>query len=322
ARPSGSPNWLARCTEELKLWFEDTVLGRWARQGSPSNQTDAATRHRFPAEALCRNLCEGFKQLKQDLKVQLFLSFPADSPFNDPTVEGLFQWHYTRRSWVCWDWSTLATGLMLFWDIAMNPPYRVLLVLFFYGAFGVGLLLRKMLLFASPSAPTCWRMWHNVILCAFFFGRCLICQPLLVSLATEGSQLQQVQVEAFSSVIGLGMTNLSMVFMQQMQTIDTLLFCFVNGAVFILWIIFVLQMPLTDALHTAYVGSIVITAVCVRQQRDLEELERRSFDNQLLNTRGLVLRTAEQISRQSTHQEFMSHLVMLEKSRRRESINF
>ena len=30
----------------------------------------------------------------------------------------------------------------------------------------------------------------------------------------------------------------------------------------------------------------MITAVCVRQQRDLEELERRSFDNQLLNTRG------------------------------------
>ena len=169
----------------------------------------------------------------------------------------------------------------------MNPPYRVLLVLLFYTAFGAGLVIRKLLMFASPSAPNSWRIWHNVLLCAFFFGRCVICQPLLVSLATDGStQLQAVQVEAFSSVIGLGMTNISMVFMQQMQTVDTLLFCFVNGAVFILWIIFVLQMPLTDALHTAYVGSIVITAVCVRQQRDLEELDRRSFDHQLLNARG------------------------------------
>ena len=243
----------------------------------------------FPSQALRQHMCEGLKQLKQDIKVMLFLSFPADSPFSDPTVESLFQWHYTRRSWVCMDWSALATLLMLCWDIAMNPPYRVLLVLLFYMAFGAGLIVRKLLMFASPSTPNSWRVWHNVLLCTFFFGRCVICQPLLVSLATDGStQLQAVQVEAFSSVIGLGMTNISMVFMQQMQTVDTLLFCFVNGAVFILWIIFVLQMPLTDALHTAYVGSIVITAVCVRQQRDLEELDRRSFDHQLLNARGAL----------------------------------
>ena len=257
--------------------------------GSPASASEKPKRPKrqgFPSQALRQHLREGLKQLKQDIEVMLFLSFPADSPFSDPTVESLFQWHYTRRSWVCMDWSALATLLMLCWDIAMNPPYRVLLVLLFYVAFGAGLIIRKLLMFASPSAPNSWRVWHNVLLCAFFFGRCVICQPLLVSLATEGSTLQAVQVEAFSSVIGLGMTNISMVFMQQMQTIDTLLFCFVNGAVFILWIIFVLQMPLTDALHTAYVGSIVITAVCVRQQRDLEELDRRSFDHQLLNARG------------------------------------
>lgn len=39
-------------------------------------------------------------------------------------------------------WSLTFSGISArFWDIAMNPPYRVLLVLFFYGAFGVGLLL-------------------------------------------------------------------------------------------------------------------------------------------------------------------------------------
>ena len=31
--------------------------------------------------------------------------------------------------------------------------------------------------------------------------------------------------------------------MQQMQTFDMLLFCLVNGVVFILWILFVLQAP-------------------------------------------------------------------------------
>merc|ERR1712187_1087008 len=105
--------------------------------------------------------------------------------------------------------------------------------------------------------------------------------------------------EAFSSVIGLGMTNLSMVFMQQMQTIDMLFFCLMNGVVFIVWIIFVLRMPLTDALHTAYVGSIVVAAVCVRQQRDLEDIERRTFENKLLNARGMLMRSADRIALQA-----------------------
>eukprot|EP00913_Durusdinium_trenchii_P027598 g25886.t1 len=155
----------------------------------------------------------------------------------------------------------------------------------------------------------------------------IICQPLLVLASSpSSSELQALQVEAFSSVIGLGMTNLSMVFMQQMQTVDTLLFCFINGVVFILWIIFVLQMPLTDALHTAYVGSIVITLVCVRQQRDLEawkqRLERKSFDHQLLNTRGLLLRGAEQVRRQSTEVEFGFQMTLLERARCVEDLNF
>merc|ERR1712037_53196 len=95
-----------------------------------------------------------------------------------------------------------------------------------------------------------------------------------------------------------------MVFMQQMQTVDMLLFCFVNGIVFILWIVFVLQMPLTDALHTAYVGSIVVTAVCVRQQRDLEDLERRTFEHELLHARGMLVRSADRIAVQATPREF------------------
>lgn len=360
------PSWFSRCAEELQLWFQDTSLGGYlcgtpspesgndgadsvgtsstGASGAPSGPEESADstdlpaaphpstssrppRRSFPAKALQKYTLEGWQQLRQDLKVLLFLSFPADSPFRDATVEGLFQWHHTRRSWVCWDWSSCATALMLCWDLAMNPLYRVPLVLFFYAAFGIGILMRKLLTFTSPSAPTSWRMWQNVILCAFFFGRCVICQPLLVSLSrsdavTPNAGLQAVQVEAFSSVIGLGMTNLSMVFMQQMQTLDTLLFCFMNGAVFILWIIFVLQMPLTDALHTAYVGSIVITAVCVRQQRDLEDLERKSFDHQLINTRGLLVGSSEQLRRQSTEVEFGFQMTLLERSRRVEHLNF
>lgn len=253
----------------------------------------------------------------------LFLAFPDGSPFQDRTVEGLFQWHYTRRWWLCLDWSTVALLLMLVWDVVMNPPYRVALVVLFYAAFGTGLLLRKVLVFAAPSAPRHRRIWHNVLLCAFFFGRCVVCQPLLVNLATEGARpFRTLQVEAFSSVIGLGMTNLSMVFMQQMQTIDMLLFCLVNGVVFILWIIFVLQMPLTDALHTAYVGSIVVTAVCVRQQRDLEDTERRTFDHELLRARGLLMRSADRIAAQASNHEFVISVQILGRARRVEHINF
>eukprot|EP00435_Cladocopium_sp_Y103_P049992 s284_g15.t1 len=368
------PSCFARCAEELQLWFQDTWLGGFlcgapspesgndgadtvgagTSTGAPSapsapsdgpeesadspglppppNPSTSSTppRRSFPAKALQKYTLEGWQQLRQDLKVLLFLSFPADSPFRDATVEGLFQWHHTRRSWVCWDWSSCATALMLCWDLAMNPLYRVPLVLFFYAAFGIGILMRKLLTFTSPSAPTSWRM------CAFFFGRCVICQPLLVSLSRSdavpnapNAGLQAVQVEAFSSVIGLGMTNLSMVFMQQMQTLDTLLFCFMNGAVFILWIIFVLQMPLTDALHTAYVGSIVITAVCVLQAilslemkipalevaMTTEDLERKSFDHQLINTRGLLVGSSEQLRRQSTEVEFGFQMTLLERSR-------
>ena len=37
---------------------------------------------------------------------------------------------------------------MLFWDVAMNPPYRVSLILLFYAAFAGTLLLRKITLLA------------------------------------------------------------------------------------------------------------------------------------------------------------------------------
>merc|ERR1712190_696144 len=113
-----------------------------------------------------------------------------------------------------------------------------------------------------------------------------------------------------------------MVFMQQMQTLDTLLFCVANGAVFILWIIFVLQMPLTDALHTAYVGSIVVTAVCVRQQRDLEDIERRTFDHELLHARGMLVRSADRIAAQASHTEFILGMQALDRARRVERLHF
>merc|ERR1719356_1076388 len=106
-----------------------------------------------------------------------------------------------------------------------------------------------------------------------------------------------------------------MVFMQQMQTAEMFFFCLVNGVIFIVWILFVLQMPLTDALHTAYVGSIVVTAVCVRQQRDLEDFERRSFEHELLHARGLLLRSADRIATQASPQEFAIGMHMLNRLR-------
>lgn len=291
------------------------------------NRREAAAqqkpRNGFPARAIYGHVCGALRQLRQDIQVLLFLAFPRGSIYEDRIVEGIFQWHYTRRWWLCFDWSSVALILMLMWDVVMNPPHRVTLVLLFYSVFGMGLLLRKVLLFAAPSPPRNRRIWHNVLLCTFFFGRCVVCQPLLVNFATEGSRpFRTLQVEAFSSVIGLGMTNLSMVFMQQMQTIDMLLFCLANGVVFIFWIIFVLQMPLTDALHTAYVGSIVVTAVCVRQQRDLEDIERRTFEHELLHARGMQLRSADRIATQVSAREFTVGMHMLSRLRGVEHINF
>merc|ERR1712072_148832 len=118
------------------------------------------------------------------------------------------------------------------------------------------------------------------------------------------------------------MTNLSMVFIQQMQTLDMLLFCLANGAVFICWIVFMLQMPLTDALHTAYVGSIVVTAVCVRQQRDLEDIERRTFEHEFLHARSMLLRSADRIATQASPQEFAIGVHVLNRLRRVEQLNF
>uniref|UniRef100_A0A7S4QBB4 Uncharacterized protein n=1 Tax=Alexandrium monilatum TaxID=311494 RepID=A0A7S4QBB4_9DINO len=277
----------------------------------------------FPARAICGHLGTGLRQLRQDFKIMFFLAFPAGSPFQERTTEGLFQWHYTRRWWLCLDGSTVVLAMMLVWDVVMNPPHRVPMVVLFYTAFAAGLMMRKLLLFGAPSPPRRRRIWHNVLLCAFFFGRCVVCQPLLVNLATEGSRpFRALQVEAFISVIGLGMTNLSMVFMQQMQTIDMLIFCLVNGVVFILWIIFVLRMPLTDALHTAYVGSIVVTAVCVRQQRDLEDIERRAFHLELLQARGSLVRTADQIATQASSQEIGISMRILRRARSVEHVHF
>lgn len=257
------------------------------------------------------------------MQVLFFIAFPSGSPYRDDAVEGLFQWHYIRSWWVRLDWSSVAVILMLVWDVAMNPPHRVTLVLLFYSVFGIELLIRKALLFATPSPPRNRRAWHNALLCAFFFGRCVVCQPLLVEIATQGSRpFRTLQVEAFSSVIGLGMTNLSMVFMQHMQTLDMLLFCLANGLVFIFWIFVVLQMPLTDALHTAYVGSIVVTAVCVRQQRDLEDIERRTFEHEFLHARSMLLRSADRIATQASPQEFAIGVHVLNRLRRVEQLNF
>jgi len=277
----------------------------------------------FPARAICRHVGVALQQLTQDLQVLLFLAFPRGSPYQDDAVEELFQWHYTRRWWLCLDWSTVALVLMLVWDVAMNPPYRMMLVLLFYSACGAWLLLRKVLLLAAPPPPRSRRIWHNVLLCLFFFGRCIVCQPLFVTIATEGSRpFRTLQVEAFSSIIGLGMTNLSLVFMQQLQTFDMLLFCLLNGAVFCLWIIFGLQMPFHDALHTAYVGSIVVTAVCVRQQRDLEDIERRTFEHDLLHARGMLVRSADRIAAQATPREFAMGMHILGRARRAEHLHF
>merc|ERR550539_960114 len=113
-----------------------------------------------------------------------------------------------------------------------------------------------------------------------------------------------------------------MVFMQQMQTIDMLIFCIINGVVFIVWIVFVLQMPLTDALHTAYVGSIVVTAVCVRQQRELEDIERRSFDHELIHARGALVRSADRIASQASPREFAMSMHIRNRARRYEGLNF
>eukprot|EP00928_Gymnodinium_smaydae_P095097 TRINITY_DN8120_c0_g1_i1.p1 TRINITY_DN8120_c0_g1~~TRINITY_DN8120_c0_g1_i1.p1 ORF type:complete len:459 (-),score=81.14 TRINITY_DN8120_c0_g1_i1:2-1378(-) len=277
----------------------------------------------FPAKAICGHLRTAFQEALAQAKVLLFLEFPRHSPFLDPNVEELFLLHYSRRRSI-FDWSTVVLFTMCAWDILVNPPYRMEMVILYYAAFAAALLLREVLILVVPLSPRRIRFTHNAFLSVFFLGRCLVCQPspLIGAGDNHDPATGMMRVEAFSSVIGLGMTNLSMVFMQRMQTVDMLIFCAINGLVFVLWIVFVLQMPLTEAIHTAYVGSIVVTAVCVRQQRDLEDLERRSFDQELIHTRGTLVRTADRISQQASGPEFALGMRILQRVRRVEHTSF
>lgn len=271
--------------------------------------------------ALGGHIATAFWNLRQDMRELLFLAFPRGSIFQDPQVETLFQRHQAQPWCLCFDSSTAALGLMMVWDAAVNPSYRVPLVVLFYCACACALLPRKVFLLAVPPSPASRRRWHNALLCLFFLGRCTVCQPLFSTILAYGSKpFSTVQVEAFSSIVALGMTNLSMVFMR-LQTLDTLLFCLANGAIFVFWIAYVLQMPLADSLHTAYVGSIVVATVSVRQQHDLEDLERRVFEQELLNLRGVLSRSGDRILRQSTASDFAIGLRALRRSRQHEHLN-
>lgn len=250
----------------------------------------------------------------------LFLSFPPNSTFRSGAVEELYQRHAQPPGWGL-DWPLSALLMMLLWDLAANPGYRLALIGLFYGACLCVLPLRNALLLAAPLSPGKARRWQVTLLCFFFIGRCTVCQPLFSTVLEEGTKpFRSLQSEALSSIIGLGMTNLSMVFMR-LQTLDTLFFCIVNGAVFVVWIIFVLRMPLTDALHMAYGGSVVVLTVCVRQQHDLEAAARRAFEMELLQVRGVIARSGDLVLRQSTASDFALGIRTLRRARQAEHLN-
>lgn len=276
----------------------------------------------FPARAIWKHIKASMALVKEDLKVSVFLSFPERSLFRDTIVEELFQWHYMQQWWPRVDWSAVALSPMFIWDILANPPYRFSLVLLFYGSFAGVLLMHNVLFFATRTRPWRRRVWHNVFLCLFFLGRCIICQPLFSLIFFEGETIQNTQVQAATSLMGLSLTNLPMVFTLQLQTLDMIIFCFVHGVVSIVWILFALQIPLANALHTLYVGNFFVSCVCIWQQHEREKYERRSFEHELMMERGLLLRSADRLVRQATKVEFDINMHYLYKARRAEHLNF
>eukprot|EP00747_Dinoflagellata_sp_TGD_P220121 gnl/TRDRNA2_/TRDRNA2_92133_c0_seq1.p1 gnl/TRDRNA2_/TRDRNA2_92133_c0~~gnl/TRDRNA2_/TRDRNA2_92133_c0_seq1.p1 ORF type:complete len:430 (-),score=70.88 gnl/TRDRNA2_/TRDRNA2_92133_c0_seq1:180-1469(-) len=297
-----------------------------ADRGASSSQESSAT----AAEPVQPQTClAGVREYLQtqvtrmihDAKVSLFLSFPRDSLFKDPGVEELYQRHHMQHWSPRLDWSGVALVQMLIWDLAANPSYRISLVIRFYVAFVVMVLIHKVVFVAVRGRPRHWSMSRRLLLCGFLLGRGLACHPLLADAVPDeqNQAVQQMQaahhVRAATSLIGLGMTNLSAVLALQLHTLDTLVLCLTHGVACVWWAWLALRVPSGDAWPTLLAGHSLVACVCVWQQHEQERFERANFEQELLVARGMLLRSSDGLVRKSTEAEFNFNMHLLHRAR-------
>jgi len=163
------------------------------------------------------------------------------------------------------------------------------------------------------------------VLCAFFVGRGLVCHPLLaLAAAADEAENKALAIHAATSLIGLGMTNLSGVLALQLNTLDTLMLCAAHLVASACWILLTFRTSPSggEGWHTLLAGHSLVACVCVWQQHEQERLDRSSFEEELLMERGLLLRSADCLARQSTEANFAVCLGLLHRARRVEHLRF
>lgn len=221
------------------------------------------------------------------------------------------------------EWSTVAFLQMLIWDIAANPSDRLRLILHFYVASCVMVLVHKTWALLALMRPMNLRIGRGVLLCGFLICRGLACQPLLTAVSSDDPAAGSVQsLKMASSLIGLGMTNLSAVLAMQLDTLDTFLLCFAHFFACAVWAALALQMPAGETLQTLILGHVLVACVCVWQQHEQERFDRISFEQELLVSRGVLLRSADNVVRQRMQADYSFCYRALHQARTVQHINF
>lgn len=270
--------------------------------------------------------------LVSEAKLALFLSFPRDSLFRDPCVEELYQRHHMQHWLPRFDWSAVA---LFAWDVAANPPTRFFLVLRLYVSFLVVVLVHKVLFLVSRGRPVPWRRARGLLVCGFLLARGVVCHPIpslsygvetgdaevldFQSMDTAEGSIHSVQVA--SSLVGLGMTNLTVMLTLQLHTLDTLLLCLTNMLVCAIWC--AVALSFSGASSQTLMGStLFVAAVCVWHQQEQERYERNAFEQELLAARGMLLRSSTCLVRQGTKTDFNLSMSLLYRARAAELLSF
>jgi len=260
--------------------------------------------------------------LMREVKTAIFLAFPCDSLFQDPGVEELYQRYHTQQWCLRVDWSIVAFLQILAWDLTANPPYRFTLVIYFNCAFLAMVLIHKVLFLAFGGCLQIWKVSRSALLCCFLLGRGAVCHPVFGAALPDDPVASSAQsVQAASSLIGLGMTNLSAVLALQLHTLDTLLLCITQGLACVCWTYVAIDILSDDAWNMLIVGHSLVAVVCVWQQHHQEKLDRSSFEQKLVMQRSLLLQSADRMVRQCTKADFNKSTVLLYRVRCVEELN-
>lgn len=256
----------------------------------------------------------------REAKLSVFLAFNGDSLFRDPSVEELYQRHHMHQWSPRFEWSSVAWLQMFVWDLVANPRYRLSLICHFYVAFVALVTVHASLFMALRGPPRWWRISRGFLLCSFLVGRGIVCHPLFMSgIPDSDEQKTAWTVHAATSLIGIGMTNLSGVLALRLHTLDTLLLCVAHGFA---WFWVTMTIPSGEGWQTLLAGHSLVAFVCVWQQHEQERFERSCFEEELLMERGMLLRSADCLVRRGTEADFGTNIRLLHRARVAEHIHF